>query len=170
MLSSPFASFLKMPSYFAKNQTMRKLLLFTYFLSMITFGCSDYHFEIPKEEFPISEARAIKNTCPIDCCQIATIELSLLGYNYSAPFTCYEWTDWGTGLNVSWTDGGRIMFFTFPNHRICNSEFRICAGDVCDCKWQPIESCPKNNTLTVALDSCLFGQPTLFLDVFLQDK
>ena len=85
--------------------------------------------------------------------------------------------DWGTGLEVDWTDGGRILFFTFPNHRICNAQFRICAeeladrlGGVCSCDWQTIESCPRNNILTVALDSCLYGQATLFLDVYLVDN
>ena len=142
---------------------MRKHLHFFCFLSILIFSCS---FSTSEPIEP-SQERA---PCPLDTCTKVIIELSLQGYNYYAPFTCYKWTDWGTGLNVDWTDDGRVLFFTFPNHRICNSEFRICAEEVCDCKWQPIESCPRNNTLTVALDSCLFGQPNLFLDVFLQDK
>jgi len=143
---------------------MRKLLHLFFFLSYIILSCS--HFT--SNELPEEPPNIIN--CLLDSCQKATVELSMQGLNYSAPFTCYEWTNWGTGLQVDWTDGGRILFFTFPNHRICNAEFRICAEDVCDCFWQPIESCPRNNTLTVALDTCLFGQSTLYLDVYLQDN
>lgn len=143
---------------------MRKLLHFTLFFSIFVLSCSLFSSDLPTEE-PINPI-----PCPLDSCQKVAIELSLQGYNYHAPFTCYEWTDWGNGMQVYWTDGGRILFFTFPNHRICNSEYRICAEEVCDCQWQPIESCPRNNTLTLALDTCLFGKSTLFLDVFLQDK
>jgi len=141
---------------------MRTLLQFILLLSILTLSCSNYY----------SEPSGIKahSPCPIDSCKKISIELGMPGYNYSAPFTCYEWVDWGTGLDVNWTDGGRILFFTFPNHRICNSEFRICAEEVCDCYWQTIENCPKNNAFTVSLDSCLYGQTTLFLEVFLIDN
>lgn len=142
---------------------MRTLLQSIFFLSIIALSCSNHSSEFP-------EQIESQSPCPIDTCRKADIELSLQGLNYSAPFTCYKWTDWGTDMEVDWSDGGRILFFTFPNHRICNSEYRICAEEVCECNWQPIESCPKNNTLTVPLDSCLFGQSTLFLDVFLQDS
>jgi len=148
---------------------MRTLLHFIILLSLLTLSCSNYYSES-------SEIKA-HAPCPIDYCKKVSIELGLQGYNYSAPFTCYEWLDWGTGLEVSWADGGRILFFTFPNHRICNSQFRICAeepvdrlGGICNCDWQPIESCPRNNALTVSLDSCLYGQTTLFLDVYLVDN
>ncbi len=142
---------------------MRKLLLVTFFFSISILSCSLFS---AAEEFPLQEIRG----CPLDACQKVSIELSLQGLNYAAPFTYYEWTDWGTGLEVDWKDNGSILFFTFPHHRICKSEFRICREEQTDCKWQPIESCPRNNTLTVLLDSCLFGQPNLFLEVFLQDQ
>jgi len=116
--------------------------------------------ELSKEQAP----------CPLDTCTKVIIELSLQGYNYYAPFTCYEWTDWGTGLEVNWTDGGKILFFTFPNHQICQSEYRICYEEQTNYKWQSIEDCPRNNSLTVALDSILLDKTTLYLDVFLQDK
>jgi hypothetical protein len=147
-----------------KIQTMRKHLHVTLFLSINLLGCSLFSADLPASE------PAIPIPCPIDSCQKVSIELSLQGLNYSASFTCYEWTDWGTGLYVDWRDGGRILFFTFPNHRICKPEFRICTESQCDCIWQPIESCLRNNTLTLALDTCLFGQPNLFLDLFLEDK
>ena len=147
-----------------KNQTMRKLLHFTFFISITLLSCSLFSSDLPIER--TSETIL----CPLEDCQKVSIELSMQGLNYAAKFTCYEWTDWGRGMEVDWKDNGRVLFFTFPNHLICNSEFRICAESICTCDWQPIESCPRNNTLTVALDSCLFGQSTLFLDVFLQDK
>lgn len=143
---------------------MRKHLYFLFFISIAFLSCSHFSSDLP-EQFS-SEI----SPCPIDTCRKVSIELSMQGLNYSAPFTCYEWKDWGTGLEVSWTDGGRILFFTFPNHRICKPFFRICAEEVYDCEWQTIEDCPRNNALTVTLDSCLFGQPTLFLDVFLIDQ
>ncbi len=146
--------------------TMKTLLQFIFLIAIIALSCSNFS---PDKELPLQEIPQT-TPCPIDTCQNITIELGMPGYNYSAPFTCYEWTDWGTGLKVDWTNGGRVLFFTFPNHRICNTQFRICAEEVCNCIWQPIESCPKNNTLTAVLDSCLFGQPTLFLDLFLQDQ
>ena len=139
---------------------MKKLLHFTFFLAILILSCSNLSEENSLNKVP----------CPLNSCQKTSIEVSLQGLNYSAPFTCYEWINWGTGMNVGWTDNGRILFFTFPNHRICNADFRICAEDICNCEWQPIEDCSRNNTLTVALDSCLFGQATLYLDVFLQDK
>lgn len=142
---------------------MKKLLQGIILLSILTLSCSNYSTELSSDFQSLSP-------CHIDSCQKVSIELGMPGYNYSAPFTYYEWTDWGTGLEVDWKDGGRVLFFTFPNHRICNSEFRICTEEVCDCIWQPIESCPKNNALTVALDSCLYGQTTLFLDVYLIDN
>ena len=143
---------------------MIKLLHVTFFFSMFILGCSLFSADLPLDE-PINPT-----PCPLDSCQKVSIELSFQGLNYAAAFTCYEWTYWGTSLEVDWEDGGKILFFTFLHHRICDSEFRICAEDQCDCNWQPIESCPRNNTLTVALDSCLYGSSTLFLDVFLQDK
>ena len=150
---------------------MRALLQTIFLFSILTLSCSNYSSE---QELCFQDILKFQTLCPIDTCQKTTIELSLQGLNYSAPFTCYKWTDWGTGLEVDWTDGGRILFFTFPNHRICNSEYRICAEDICDCNllaekegWLPIEGCPRNNTLTISLDSCLFGQATLFLDLYL---
>ena len=164
MKSSPFAFFLKMLFYFAKKHIMRKLLHFTLFISITILSCSLFSSDLPIEE--TSDVAP----CPLDTCQKISIELSIQGLNYAAKFTCYEWTDWGTGMEVDWKDNGRILFFTFPNHRICSSEFRICAEDICDCVWQTIKGCPRNNTLTVGLDSCLFGQSTLFLDVYLVDN
>lgn len=143
---------------------MRKLLYLTFLLAIGMLSCSLFSSDLP------SGNSTQTPPCTLDSCQKNSIELSLQGLNYSAPFTCYEWTDWGIGMEVSWTDNGRILFFTFPNHRICIAEFQICAEDSCNCDWQPIEDCSRNNTLTVALDSCLFGQATLYLDVFLQDK
>ena len=142
---------------------MRKHLLFILLLSIIIFSCS---FSISEPIEP-SQEQAL---CPLDTCTKVIIEFSLQGYNYYAPFTCFEWTDWGTGLEVSWTDGGSILFFTFPNHRICQSEFRLCYEEQTDCEWQLIEDCPRNNSLTLNLDSMLLAQSTLYLDVFLQDK
>ena len=142
---------------------MRTILQSLFFFSIIVLSCSNHSSELPVQ---IDS----QSPCPIDTCQKAAIELSLQGLNYSAPFSCYEWADWGTGMEVNWSDGGRILFFTFPNHRICNSEYRICVEEICECNWQPIESCPRNNAITIPLDSCLFGQSTLFLDVFLQDS
>ncbi len=138
---------------------MRKRLHFIFFLSIIIFSCS-FSTSEPIEPAP----------CPIDTCTKVIIEFSLQGYNYYAPFTCFEWTDWGTGLEVSWTDGGSILFFTFPNHRICQSEFRLCYEEQTDCEWKLIEDCLRNNSLTLNLDSMLLEQSTLYLDVFLQDK
>jgi len=149
---------------------MKKLLQGILLLSILTLSCSNYSTELSHDFQSLSP-------CPIVTCQKVSIELGMPGYNYSAPFTCYEWTDWGTGLKVDWTDGGSVLFFTFPNHRICNSKFRICTeepadrlGGLCDCIWQPIESCPRNNALTVTLDSCLQNQTTLFLEVYLIDN
>ena len=143
---------------------MRKLLHVTFFFSISILSCSLFSSDLPIDD-PVNPI-----PCPLDSCQKVSIELSLQGLNYAAAFTCYEWTDWGNGLQVDWADSGRILFFTFPNHRICDSVYRICAEDQCDCHWQPIESCPRNNTFTVTLDSCLFGQSVLFLEVFLQDQ
>lgn len=143
---------------------MRKHLHLIFFLSITILSCSLFSYDLP-----VYESNSI-SLCPLDSCQKVSIEMSMQGLNYSAPFTCYNWTDWGTGIDVGWTDGGKILFFTFPNHRICNSQYRICAEEQMIYNWFPIESCPRNNTLTVPLDSLLFGQPTLFLDVFLQDK
>ncbi|MFK8005649.1 MAG: hypothetical protein AB8H03_04730 [Saprospiraceae bacterium] len=142
---------------------MKTLLQIILLLSIHTLSCSNYSAELSSDFQSLSP-------CPLDTCQKVSIELGMPGYNYSAPFTCFEWTDWGTGLEVSWTDGGRILFFTFPNHRICKPLFRICVEKVCNCEWQTIEDCPRNNTLTINLDSCLYGQAILFLDVFLIDQ
>lgn len=148
---------------------MRALLHSTLCFSIFLFSCYNIPSDFPEPEESILETQSLKSSCPIDCCQVVSIELSMPEYNYRAPFTCYKWTDWGTGLEVNWADGGRILFFTFPNHRICNPVFKICAEDICNCEWQPIKDCPRNNTLTVPLDSCLYGQTTLFLDVHLVD-
>jgi hypothetical protein len=128
---------------------------------------------MPDHEFLLQEVREI----PPDYCLVNTIELSLPGYNYRAPFTSFKWKDWGDGLEVNWTDGGRIMYFTFPNHRICQPQFRICTKEDfqpttndCNCDWQPILDCPRNNSLTVHLDACLYGQETLFVHVYLLDE
>ena len=144
---------------------IQTILLF----SILTLNGSNYSSE--------QDVPNLQSSCPIDTCQKVTIEFSLQGLNYAAPFTCHEWTDWGTGLKVDWTDDGRVLFFTFPNHRICHSEYRLCAENLCGCNlpnekeaWQAIENCPRNNTLTVALDSCLFGQATLFLELYLVDN
>ena len=150
---------------------MRKLLHLPFLFSLFILSCSLFSADLP-------DGDSVKPIpCPLDSCQKVSIELSLQGFNYAAPFTCYEWTDWGTGLEVDWKDDGKILFFTFSYHRICKAEFRICGeepadriGGQVDCNWQPVESCPRNNTLTVALDSCLFSSSTLFLDVFLQDQ
>jgi len=152
---------------------MKTLLRYLLFFSVAYVSCSS---NSPKDE-TFKEETNVLFPCPLDSCQKVSIELSMPGYSYSAPFTCYEWTDWGTGLKVDWTDNGRTLFFTFPNHRICKPQFRICAEEICNCDlpaveagWQPIEDCPRNNTITFYLDSCLQMQTTLFLETYLIDN
>ena len=156
---------------------MSNFLQLLFLISITLLSCSLFSSDL------VEENPSLPSLCPLDTCQKVTIELGMPGYNYSAPFTFYKWKDWGTGLEVSWTDGGMTIFYTFPNHRICHPQFRICKEETanqpdrdCKCNWQEIESCPKNlpdrqagNTITVTLDSCLWGQTTLFLELFLVD-
>ena len=142
---------------------MKTLLKYLLLFSLAYISCSNHHDEL---ETPIPASKE-QSPCPVDSCQSICIELNLQERTYRAPFNCYEWKNWQNGVKVAILNNGNTFHITFEHQRICKPIFKICTEDDCDCSWQPIEDCPRNNAFTVHLDSCLQNQYTLFLELYL---